>query len=351
MGRLFRRKPCLPIFLPKCNGSSYAKSELREYYAPQDLSPPNDTFMATVALVGAANAGKSSLSNALIGNRVSAVSRKVNTTRSCTSGVCTRDNRQLLIWDAPGIVERAFIPTLGAERRALCTDGWGAAVDADVAVFVVDLSRSLAYWRHFARVAGELVNIRQRMGEKANEANASDDYGHCVLVLNKVDVVRPRTRLIQAAEFFRTEIPQFSLQFVDRVFETSAYRGDGVSELRDTLLSLAKPGEFLAPPNVPYFDDEIDVIRQHIWEKLLHRVHKEVPYRCQFETDEFQQQSDGSYFASVIIRAPSKSTILMVVGPKGNTLSWIREEAAKSASQALGCPVKLKLYVKELKQR
>lgn len=335
----------------------HSLGEFRDYSAPvvPSASETTDTYMATVAFVGAANAGKSSLSNAIIQQRVSAVSRKVNTTRSCTSGVYTRENRQLLLWDTPGIVERAFVPTLGAERRTLCTDGWGAAVDADIAVFVIDTSRSFGYWRHFARVASELVALRQKCADTTLDTTLGDPAsrlaGHCVLVLNKIDATRPRTRLIQAAEFFKTEISNFEQQFINRVFYTSAYRGDGVDDLRETLLSLATPGQFEAPSDVSYFDDEIDVIRQHIWEKLLHRIHKEVPYRCRFETEEFRQSADGSLFASVAIRAPSKSTTLMIVGPKGSTLAWMRDEAEKSASQVLGVPVKLRLFVKSARQK
>lgn len=335
--------------------SAHSLRELRDYCTPMMPSSTqkpedSDTYMATVALVGAANAGKSSLSNAIIQNRVSAVSRKVNTTRSCTAGVYTRENRQLLLWDTPGLVERAFIPTLGAERRTLCTEGWGAAVDADVAVFVIDTSRGFGYWRHFARVAGELVAIRRKVANSTSEEGSPQSAGHCVLVLNKVDVTRPRTRLIRAAEYFKSEIPGFEQQFIDRVFYTSAYRGDGVPELRETLLGLATPGKFEAPPDVSYFDDEIDVIQQHVWEKLLHRVHREVPYRCQFEVDDFQRLSNDSLFASIIIRAPTKATAMMIVGPKGNTLAWMRDEAVKSVSQILGYPVKLKLSVKVAKK-
>lgn len=331
---------------------AHSLRELRDYSAPitPSATQAGNTYMATVALVGAANAGKSSLSNAIIQHRVSAVSRKVNTTRSCTAGVYTHENRQLLLWDTPGIVERAFIPTLGVERRTLCTEGWGAAVDADVAVFVIDTSRGFGYWRHFARVASELAAIRREAASNMVEAGSPQAADHCVLVLNKVDATRPRTRLIRAAEFFKSEISGYEQQFIDRVFYTSAFRGDGVAELRETLLSLATPGKFEAPPDVSYFDDEIDVIQQHIWEKLLHRVHKEVPYRCKFEVDDFQRSSDGSLFASIIIRAPTKATVMMIVGPKGNTLSWMRDEATKSVSQIFGYPVKLRLSVKVAKK-
>lgn len=363
------------------------------YSAPSLPETLQSTYIATVALVGAPNAGKSSLSNALVRNRVSAVSRKLHTTRDAITAALTCADRQLVIWDTPGLVERAFMPSLGPERRAICSAAWGAAIDADVATFVVDTSRDFAYWRHYANVANQLCALREAaagLGGRADSAgtghgsaeheqeeedkekegqekegedredregnnpvgnqHAASEQPHCVLVLNKVDVTKPKTRILEAAAFFRHAINDFDARFGTRIFNTSAYNGRGVDELRHELLSLAHPGEFQVPPDATHFEDDIDLVRQHLWEKLLHRVHQEVPYRCHFENDGFEDLADGGLAICEVIRVPSKAAASMVIGRKGEVIQWIREEAEKSIGQALGRRVKLKLVVAERKK-
>lgn len=325
---------------------SAAESEYTSGYTSAPIDQNNETQTATVALVGAPNAGKSSLSNAMIEKRVSAVSRKVNTTRACTTGVYTRANRQLILLDTPGLVERAFLPTLGPERRALSTEGWGAAADSDVAVFVVDASRGARYWRHYATIAGQLADVRQKALRRDGRPSR-----HCILVLNKMDVTRPRVRLLAAQQFFKDHVDNFDSLFCADVFNTSACSGRGVRELRAALLERTTPGQFQVPPGKVHVDDDIDVIRQHVWEKLLHRVHREVPYRCYFENDEFVQLPNGDLFVSEIIRAPSRATALMVIGEGGSVLRWIRESAERSLAEVLATRVRLKLVVGVAKNR
>lgn len=315
-----------------------------------------DTYTATVALVGAPNAGKSSLSNAIVEHRVSAVSRKVNTTRERTNAVYTQGNRQLILCDTPGLVERAFLKTLGSERRVMSTDAWGAALDAEVAMFVVDASRGQGYWRHYAQVAGQLADFRhsawnagllskQDDSESESQKDSETKIPNCLLVLNKADCTRPRVRLLAAAQFFKEHIPNFATTFHSHVFVTSAYKRTGVEEIRSFLLSLTTPGEFEASPGTAHLDDDLALIRQHLWEKLLHRVHKEVPYRCYFENDGFHVAPNGDLFVSEIIRAPSRTTCLMIVGPGGDVLRWIKNSATESVSRVLGRRVVIKLRV------
>lgn len=302
------------------------------YTAPDPDAPQIETKIASIALVGAPNVGKSSLSNAMIEARISAVSRKMNTTRGRTIGAYTHENRQLIFWDTPGLVERQFIKSLGPERKQLTTEAWGAAADADLLLMVVDTSRNVSHWKTCAHIANQLADIRL--------ANPG-----MVLVLNKCDKVTPRSRILEATDYFRNEITSFSNSFADRVFMVSAYNGRGVHDLRDALLQLTVPGDFELDADVKHGDEDLDLIRQHVWEKLLHRCHDEIPYRCQFENDEMKDLKDGALYVSEVIRVERPSVVPIVIGPKGGVIEWIRNMAEEGASEALGRRVVLKLRV------
>lgn len=321
-----------------------------DYSAPL-LDEPADTEVASVALVGAPNAGKSSLSNALIRNRVSAVSRKVNTTRSRIVGACTVDKKQLVFWDTPGVVEQQFVKNLGQERRELTTAGWGAAADADVAVMIVDASRGLQYWKKCAAIAGQLGIVRREM-HGGNDAENMEEQrkggigrAGLLLVLNKCDITRPRTRLLEATEFFQSSIEDYEYCFDEKVYMVSAYNGRGVDDLRDVLLERTQPGHFEVPDGITHGDDDLELIRQHVWEKLLHSIHQEIPYRCKFENEQLLELPNGDMYVSEIIRVPHRRNVPIVIGPGGQLINWIRDKAMESASIALGRKIHLKLRV------
>lgn len=346
-------------------------SELEDVYTSVatriESETPQNTHVATVALVGAPNAGKSSLSNALIQHRVSAVSRKINTTRGCTTGIYTDNDRQLVMLDTPGLVERAFMDSLGPARRKLSSETWGTAAESDFALFVVDASRGQNYWKYYAQVASQLANMRHTQALKSNNGDAQmlngmtmeraiikdEPISNCILILNKSDVTRPKIKLLAAQDYFMNNVENFKDRFHSKIFVTtaSAFKQKGITEVRDYLLKGAPRGEFIGTPGVPYFDDDLQVIRQHVWEKLLHRVHKEVPYKCSFENDDFRIASNGDIFVSDIIRAPSNPTCYMIVGKGGDVLRWIKDSAERSASEVLGKRVTLKLTVMPAKAR
>lgn len=294
---------------------------------------PLKTKTASIALIGPPNAGKSSLSNALIGARVSAVSRKRNTTRSRTTGAYTENDRQLVFYDCPGVVERHFVKDLGFARRELTAGGWGAAADADIAILVFDVAKGQKDFERCTEISRQLIAIR---GERASN----------ILVLNKCDLARPRTKILLAAEYFQSNITGFDEYFKDHIFMVSAYSGRGVADLRNTLLDMTTEGEFEVEPGIRHCDEDLDLVRQHIWEKLLHCVHNEVPYRSYFENDELTELPSGDLLVSDVIRVKRRSMIPILIGKGGGTISWIRENAEKSASEALGRRVHLQLRVK-----
>lgn len=320
-------------------------------YSMAPVTDSSKTLVASVAILGAPNAGKSSLVNSMIRNRIAAVSRKVNTTRSRTVGAYTEGLRQLIFWDTPGIVERQFVKQLGSDRREISTGGWGAAADADVSVMVVDASRGLQYWKKCAKISEQLAKIRRTILEARQEKRSEDVNGgpvesELLIVLNKCDITRPRTRLLEAAEFFRDNVEGFANNFDQKVYMVSAYNGRGVEDLRQVLLGKAKPGSFEVPAGTSHCEDDLDLIREHIWEKLLHCVHREVPYTCKFENDGLIELPNGDVHVSEIIRVPRRGVVPIVIGPQGRNIQWIRDTAMVSSSAALGRQVYLKLCVK-----
>lgn len=339
--------PCKSIRQPYRLLTAFTNRPNADYSAP-DVYLPADSRVASVAIIGAPNVGKSSLSNALIGNRVSAVSRKVNTTRSRVMGACTVANRQLILLDTPGVVERLFVKSLGADRRELTTAGWGSAADADVVLSVVDVSRHEKHWQRCARICSELIQIRRAVQDSEQlhaESRCDSEQPSLILVLNKCDKVRPKTLLLEAAEFFKERIEGFDSCFDQRIFMVSAYNGRGVSDLRESLLTRAVPGSFEVPEGTTHCDDDLELVRQHLWEKLLHRVHEEVPYRCRFENDACFEMPNGDLYVSEVIRVPSAGALAIVVGSRGQNIQWIREKTMESASDSLKRKVHLKLRV------
>lgn len=275
-----------------------------------------------------------------------------------------------MLCDTPGLVERAFLSTLKGARREVSSAAWGTAIDTDFALFIVDASRSKKYMHYYAGIAGQLADIRHghfsRLHSEYIESQTQtpqgelatvpaivegQPLGNCVLVLNKSDVVRSTVRTMAVEDFLTQNIPNFEDRFHSKVFVISASRGVGVDELRDYLLEAAPPSDLIAPPGVPFLDDELDLIRQHLWEKLLHRVHQEIPYKCQFINNSFRVDTNGDIHVSETIRAPSKSTCYMIVGSGGDVLRWIKERTEKSVSEVLGKNVHLKLTVTFAKKK
>lgn len=324
-----------------------------------DLSPsvPSDavkTRFASVAVVGYPSAGKSSLMNRLVGGRVAAVSRKVQTTRRRIVGMLTEGDTQLALLDTPGVIERRFAKELGAERKEFAREAWGALSDADLAVFVVDISRSREHWARAAALVNQVVESRhialQAEGGQRDESAVRGEASAppMLLALNKADSVRPRANVLDAAGFFAEHIENFRDVIHDsRPFIISAFTGRGVDSVKQELLQLAPRGEFLirrhsSPAD---FEDARDTVLEHIWQATLHRLHQEIPYQIQFETDMWKVLPNGNIAASFILRVGRQGHLSMVVGSRGDNIRFIAEEAGSSASEVLGRRVFLSLRV------
>jgi GTP-binding protein Era len=270
-----------------------------------------------VAVLGAPNAGKSTLVNRAVGQKVSIVSPKVQTTRTRVLGIVNRGAAQIVLIDTPGI----FAPKRRLDR-AMVAAAWSGAADADLAVLIVDAARRSRDADTDAIIAG----LRQQ-NRKA------------VLVLNKIDVVKREKLLAQAADFNAEGI------FTD-IFMISAETGDGVEDLLDALAQRMPEG----PHHFP--DDQVtdapmrllaaEITREHLFRQL----HQEVPYALTVETESWEEFDNGSAKVQQTIFVARESQKAIVVGKGGTRIKAVREAAQKELEEAMERPVHLFLFVK-----
>jgi len=275
-----------------------------------------DTRSGFVALVGAPNAGKSTLVNRLVGTKVSIVTHKVQTTRAIVRGIATHGTAQIVFVDTPGI----FKPRRRLDR-AMVTTAWGGAKDADLVLVLIDAERGL---RGDAEAMLEnLANIRQ---PKA-------------LVLNKIDRVQPEKLLALTAE------ANAKASF-ERTFMVSALTGSGCDDLLDWLAGTLPEGPWYYPEDqvsdLPMRQLAAEITR----EKLYLRLHQELPYSSHVETEKWEEKKDGSVRIEQVIYIERDSQKKIVLGAKGETIRAIGQAARKEIGEILEQPVHLFLFVK-----
>jgi GTP-binding protein Era len=285
------------------------------------LAPADDTAAAPtrcgfVALLGAPNAGKSTLINALVGTKVAIVSRKVQTTRSIIRGIAVVGPSQIVFVDTPGI----FAPRRRLDR-AMVETAWAGAHDADLVALLVDSAKG---------VSDEAAAIVARLGDLRRPRT---------LILTKVDLVKRETLLALAAQLNKT------LPF-DRTFMIAAATGDGVSDLLEHFAAAVPPGPWLYPADevsdAPLRSLAAEITR----EKLLERVHQEVPYQATVETESWSDQKDGSARVEQTIYVTRDSQKKIVIGAGGATIKAISMAARRDIAEAAEKPIHLFLFVK-----
>mgnify|MGYP001382719802 CR=1 FL=1 len=269
-----------------------------------------------VALIGAPNAGKSTLVNQLVGAKVSIVTHKVQTTRAIVRGIATHDAAQIVFVDTPGI----FRPRRRLDR-AMVTTAWGGAKDADLVLVLIDAERGLK--GDAETILANLETVRQPK----------------VLVLNKVDRVKPETLLKLTAEAnARAEF--------ERTFMISALTGSGCRDLLDWLAQRLPEGPWYYPEDqisdLPMRQLAAEITR----EKLYLRLHQELPYSSHVETEKWEEKKDGSVRIEQVIYVERDSQKKIVLGHKGETIRAIGQAARKEIGEILEQPVHLFLFVK-----
>jgi len=269
-----------------------------------------------VALVGAPNAGKSTLLNQLIGAKVSIVSPKVQTTRSRVLGIVIEDAAQLVFIDTPGI----FAPKRRLER-AMVAAAWAGTGDADAIVLLVDAMRGVD--EDTRRIIDGLKSARR----------------HAVLALDKIDRVEP-PRLLPLADALRRE------GIFDAVFMISGLTGDGVADLKRHLAASVPEGPWLYP------EDQLTDLPQRLIgaevtrEQVFLQLHQELPYATFVETDSWEERADGSLRVAQTIHVQRESQKAIVLGKGGRQIKEIGARARAELERLLGRTVHLFLFVR-----
>eukprot|EP00922_Rhytidocystis_sp_ex-Travisia-forbesii_P055078 GHVS01081577.1.p1 GENE.GHVS01081577.1~~GHVS01081577.1.p1 ORF type:complete len:515 (-),score=76.92 GHVS01081577.1:332-1876(-) len=426
MSRYQKTRPPPTVLPPDCithiSDEKEGKSERKPvYYGPRTMqrgtipdearlvswSPPlqPDTPRSLkVALLGAPNAGKSSLMNKLLDCQVAAVSPKVNTTRSELRGVLTRDNTQLVFIDAPGI-----IPSHKQSKfsRDLVGAAWQGYEDADLVCLcvdavkrpvqeVMDVVRVLApkptlaeellkhetnipYVNHLARLAcattdgvggvgvlsaaeakragipGSLFAVRRRMCEISGvveEEGDEDDYAErklklppVALILNKVDLAEERKWVALRANEFRCH-GEF-----DRVFFVSALLGRGIEPLMDYLIAKAKPRMWTFPPEMKSTLPKTQQVEEIIRSCLMVWFNRDVPYNIEQQTIGWAPQVDGSLAIEQELIVKDDRVSRMVCGVRNRLVFQLRKNVSYKLSKLWGCDVVLFIHVRALRTK
>jgi GTPase len=282
----------------------------------ETMATPAGTRCGYVALIGATNAGKSTLLNRLVGQKLAIVTPKVQTTRSRLLGIATEGDTQLIFVDTPGI----FAPRRRLDR-AMVAAAWAGASDADVSVLLVDA------------VHGADDDTRRIIGRlKADRRPA-------ILALNKIDLVRRETLLGLADQLSKEGN-------FEQIFMISGLTGDGVEDLRRHLAAGVPAGPFLFPSDQLSDAPERFLAAEVTREQVFLQLHDELPYSATVETENWQERPDGSVRVEQVIYVRRQSQRAIVLGEGGKRIKTIGARARAELGTMLDRKVHLFLFVK-----
>ncbi len=277
---------------------------------------PENTRCGFVALVGAPNAGKSTLLNALVGTKVSIVTHKAQTTRAQIRGVVTEGEAQIVFIDTPGI----FAPKRRLDR-AMVDAAWTGAGDADFVALIVDVERGLT-----PELEALIDGLKQINHPR-------------VLILNKIDLIA-HEKLLGLAEQLNAMLP------FEATFMISASRGHGVKDFLDWATKHIPLGPWHFPED-QLTDLSLAITAAEVTrEKLFLRVHDEIPYNVTVETEKFTIQKDGSYRIDQVVYVTRDTHKKIILGAGGQTIKSIGAESRKELIEIFDTPVHLFLFVK-----
>ena len=276
----------------------------------------DQTRAGFVAVIGAPNAGKSTLVNALVGQKVAIVSPKAQTTRARLMGIALHDGAQVLLVDTPGIFE----PKRRLDR-AMVAAAWTGAQDADLILFVIDAA---------AGVNSEVERIVKSLGERKQPL---------LIALNKVDLVKKAALLNPASELTARLNPE-------KLFMISAANGDGVSDLMQALADAMPEGPWLYPEDEVSDATDRMIAAELTREQIVNQLHQELPYATLVETESWEDRTDGSTVINQQIIVERASQKAIVIGKGGRRLKTIGAAARTEIAEHLGRAVHLYLHVK-----
>ena len=270
-----------------------------------------------IAIIGAPNAGKSTLVNKLVGTKVTIVSRKVQTTRMSVRGIAMSGQSQIVLIDTPGI----FQPKRRLDR-AMVTAAWNGVADADVVVVLIDAAKG---------VDDEFLQMATRLAEIPKPK---------FLVLNKVDRLADKAQLLPLIDSIAKVVT------CDRVFMLSALTGDGVDELLKVLADEVPEGPWHFP------EDDVSDLPMRLLaaeitrERIYDRLHQELPYAITVETTDWKTLKNKSVRIEQTVFVEHDSQKKIVLGKGGQLIKTISSEARAELAEILGTPVHLFLFVK-----
>lgn len=280
------------------------------------MPPPEESRFGFVAVLGAPNAGKSTLINRMVGAKVTIVSPKVQTTRSRVLGISIHGTSQIVFVDTPGI----FAPRRRLDR-AMVAAAWQGAAEADEVCLLVDVARGLD-------------DNAKRIVDGLKKENRT-----AVLVLNKIDKVKREILLALSAKLNESGV--FS-----ETFMVSALKGDGVSDLHEYFAKKVPSGIWHYP------EDQISDLPQRLLaaevtrEKLFIKTHQEIPYAVAVETESWEPFKDGSVKIDQVVYVQRDSQRPIILGKGGQLIKQIGAEARQELGILFGCKVHLFLRVK-----
>ncbi|MEL7707197.1 GTPase Era [Citromicrobium bathyomarinum] len=278
------------------------------------------TKCGVVAVLGAPNAGKSTLVNALVGQKVAIVSAKAQTTRARMLGIALHENddanTQMILVDTPGI----FAPRRRLDR-AMVSAAWEGAESADAVLLLVD---PIKQRRH------ELEPLIEQLAQRPEKK---------ILVLNKVDIAK-KEPLLALAQELSTKVDFSEIYFI------SALSGDGVPELKDALADLMPEGEWMYPEDQVSDASERLLATEITREQLYRQLHEELPYDSMVRPEKYVERKDGSVEIHQQIIVARDNQRMIVLGKGGSKIKSIGQAAREELSELLGRKVHLFLHVK-----
>lgn len=275
-----------------------------------------DTRCGFVALIGAPNAGKSTLLNRLVGGKVSIVSHKVQTTRALVRGIMAHKQTQIIFVDTPGL----FQPKRRLDR-AMVNKAWDGAGDSDVVALLIDAQKGV------------------REDEERILASLKDRKQKVILLLNKIDMVK-RESLLALVEKISAEVE------FQQTFMISAAKGDGCEDLLNYLAKEMAVGPWLYPEDqmsdLPMRQLAAEITR----EKLFERLHQELPYSLTVETESWKELKGGDVRVEQTVFVQRESHKKILLGKGGQTVKAVSQSARKDLQEMLEQKIHLFLFVK-----
>ena len=286
----------------------------------QDNNAAGLTRAGFVALIGAPNAGKSTLMNAMVGHKVSIVTPKVQTTRSRVRGIAMHDSTQIIFVDTPGI----FTPKRRLDR-AMVSAAWQGAEDGDVLLLLHDCARK--------KIDADTLSIIETL--KKSGARAS-------LILNKTDLTQAEHYLARTREL--SELYDF-----EKIFMISAETGEGVEDVKNWLAKQMPQSPYLFDPedlsDLPMRLMAAEIMR----EKLFLNLHQELPYQMTVECESWEERADGSAEIKLVIFVAREGHRGIVLGKGGQTIKRIGQAARRELEEIFDQRIHLISFVKHKK--